>query len=113
MIEALASYHARIGEWNTALELWEHAPLDQPFNREALTGIVKIHAARALVHARQGLLIVNQLKQSPSTDLEIQLPGNEAGMLVDTEKALRKLERALEKVAPATVQKALGLERTQ
>jgi tetratricopeptide (TPR) repeat protein len=48
LIEALARYHARIGEWNTALELWEHAPLDQPFNQDALTRIVEIHSHTGL-----------------------------------------------------------------
>lgn len=109
VIEALARYHARIGEWDRALVLWKHAPLDGVFNLEALTGIVEIHAARALVQAKAGLSIVEQLKQSPNGELEIQLPGNEAGILADIEEELRKLERRLGKVVPAKRRKELGM----
>lgn len=113
LIEALAVYHARIGQWDTALELWQHAPLDQPFNQEAITGVVLIHAARALVYAREGLEIVEKVKQTPTGELQIPLLGNEAAILGGTENALRKLEHALRKVVPAEVQKAFGLDQTR
>jgi hypothetical protein len=40
MIEALASYYARIRNWDRAFDLWQVAPRDQPFARRAATGTI-------------------------------------------------------------------------
>ena len=63
VIQVLAEYFAQIGDLEAALDLWERAPLDQPFRQNALSGIVKIHLARALESVRSGLLALDELRK--------------------------------------------------
>lgn len=43
LIEALASFFARTHAWDKANTLWQQAPLDQPFRRNALSGVAELH----------------------------------------------------------------------
>src|SRR5882724_7934293 len=47
LLDTLGSFFARTHEWDHAIRAWQLAPLAEPFRRDALSGIVKIHLARA------------------------------------------------------------------
>ena len=47
-LTGLGEYYSGIQRWDDALAAWEHMPLEQPFRRDALNGIVQIHLANAL-----------------------------------------------------------------
>jgi hypothetical protein len=47
ILTALGAFFSRTGRWSSAIEAWEAMPLEQPFRRDALSGIVKICLARA------------------------------------------------------------------
>src|SRR5256885_2211092 len=49
MIDALASYHLRLGNCAAALELWRNAPEEPCFDRQRLCGVAR---ARAIADAR-------------------------------------------------------------
>jgi hypothetical protein len=100
MIDALASYHVELGNRDTALALWEESPNEPCFQRQRLCGIVKIHLARALEAAKSGLAKVAAARINFDLSTEVQLPGNTAAMLSDSEGELTRLERDIEKLIP-------------
>jgi hypothetical protein len=109
LIEALASFFARTRDWDKAIALWENTPMEEPFRRNALEGIIRIHLARAFEAAERGLQIIRELKQHPHDKLELSLPGNELGMFRDDEKALLKFKQGIEKLLPGKARKNLGI----
>jgi len=109
LIEALATYHAYVGEWSEAFELWSAAPRNQPFGRNAAVGRVELCLVKALGIIREEL---ETLAVMPvETDQELMLPGNALGMRQDTEKELEKFQRALEKLVSAERRSDLGVNR--
>jgi hypothetical protein len=108
LLEALACFLARTHRWSDAIELWQHAPLDQPFRRNALSGIVKIHLARAFEAIESGLKALAELKRNP--ELSLCLPGNDLGMTQQAEKELLKFRRGIEKLLPTERRKELGIQ---
>jgi hypothetical protein len=109
LIEALASFFARTHHWGAAIELWQQAPLDQPFRRDALTGIVQLHLACAYESIEIGLQKLSELKESPDTATALCLPGNDSGLTKHAEKALLKFKRGIEKLLPPKARKQLGI----
>jgi tetratricopeptide (TPR) repeat protein len=107
LLEALASFFARRHDWDRAISAWQHAPLEEPFRRDALRGIVKIHLARAFEAIDSGLKVLAKLKQNP--ELSLCLPGNDLQLTQDAEKELLKFKRGIEKVLPEKVRKNLGM----
>jgi len=69
-------------------------PLEQPFRRNALSGIVKAHLALALESAKRGLQL---------------LPNNDEKMTVQAERELLKFKRGIEKLLPEKVREDLGM----
>ena len=98
MIDALTSYHVRLCNWDVALKLWEEAPDEPCFQRQRLTGIVKIHLARALEAAKDGLTKVAADRIDLEIGNEVPLPGNRAEVLDQTERELKELEGAIDKI---------------
>jgi hypothetical protein len=109
LIEALASFFARTHHWGAAIELWQQAPLYQPFRRDALAGIVQLHLAFAYESIEIGLRKLSELKESPDTASALCLPGNDSGLTKHAEKALLKLKRGIEKLLPEKARKQLGM----
>lgn len=111
LIEAVASYHARVRNWQRALELWTLAPRDQPLSSNASTGISEVFMAGALESVQNELTVVAELKRSGPQDREmlLSLPGTEEGLLDDTEKRLLRTKRGLERLLPERRRVALGL----
>ncbi len=103
MSDALASHCLQIGEWETALELWREAPDEATFQRQKLCGIVKVHLLQALQAAKAGLAKVAAARADLDLNTEVQLPKNRATLLNDTERDLRKLQSAIEKLLPQAV----------
>lgn len=106
LVEALAVYSARNGDWDKALNLWHQAPLDQPCQQNALCGIVRIHLARALQSVNTGLQFLDRLKKQP--DQESGPTINHEALTSDAEKELLLYKRHLEKLLPLSRRLALG-----
>jgi len=98
MINALATYYLRIGEWESALELWRQAPAESTFERQRLCGIVKVHLLQALEAARTGLAKVAAAQQHADLSMEVQLPGNNAALSRDAERDLKSLKDRIDKL---------------
>ena len=109
LIEALARFFARMHDWSAAMELWRQAPLDQPFRRDALIGIVRLHLACAHESVAVGLQKLSELQQTPDTGSELCLPGNDLAMTKDAEKELLKVKRGIDKLLPEETRKQLGM----
>lgn len=108
LVEALAIYHARIGEWSEAFELWSRAPRDEPLSHNAATGRVELCLVKALALIRGELATLRGLPFD--VEGELALPGNTDGMRKETEVELRKFQRALEKLVPAERRLELGFD---
>jgi len=107
LLDALARFFARTHEWDRAISAWQHAPLDQPFRRDALSGIVKTHLACAFETIERGLKALADLKQNP--ELSLCLPENDFNLTLEAEKELVKFKRGIEKLLPDRVRKDLGM----
>jgi hypothetical protein len=109
LIESLASFFARMHQWDKAIALWRQAPLDQPFRRNALSGIVELHLACAYESIEAGLRKLSELKANPDNENELCVPGNDLGMTKDAQTELRKFKRGIQKLLPEKARKELGV----
>lgn len=109
LIEALACYHARRREWDVALALWSDALRSQPLAGNAAVGTVEVFIAGALDVIMRELQTIGAFLKQPPSELELSLPGIEEELLRDTEKALLRLKRGLERLVPEQRRQALGL----
>jgi tetratricopeptide (TPR) repeat protein len=100
MSDALAAYYLRIGDWDAALQFWQQAPAEPAFQRQRLCGIVKARLLQALQAAKAGLITVAAERREPDLSTEIELPGNTATLMSDTERELKDLQHALERLIP-------------
>jgi len=110
LLTALARYYSRTRRWYDATNAWEHMPLEQPFRRDALSGIVKIHLARALRAIDRGLKALSELKADPDGENQLSLPGNDLKLTLDAEKELLKYKSGIEKLLPEKARKELGVD---
>ena len=85
-------------------------PLEQPFRRDALSGIVKIHLARALRAIYRGLQALSELKKKADNENQLSLPGNDLALTARAEKELLKFKRGIERLLPAKARKNLGID---
>jgi hypothetical protein len=109
LLEALARFSARTHNWSAAIEYWRQAPLDQPFRRNALSGIVKIHLGRAWEAIERGLQLLSELRQKPNIEDSIALPNNEVGLTRGTERQLLKFKRGISRLLSEKARKELGM----
>src|SRR5439155_2490898 len=112
LLTALARYYSRVRRWYDATNAWEHVPLEQPFRRDALSGIVKIHLARALRAIDRGLKALSELKENPDSENQLSLPGNDLALTAQAEKELLKFKRGIEKVLTGKARKELGMSES-
>lgn len=110
ILTALGAFFSRSRRWSGAIEAWEAMPLEQPFRRDALSGIVKIHLAGAFEAAERGLQWLAELKKNPNSENELCLPGNDEALTRDAEKELLKFKRGIEKLLTEKVRKELGVD---
>jgi len=109
ILTALGAFFSRTGRWSGAIEAWEAMPLEQPFRCNALSGIVKIHLARAFEAVECGLQRLAELKENPNNDNELCLPGNDLKLTLDAERDLLKFKRGIDKLLPKETRKQLGI----
>ena len=109
ILTVLGAFFSRTRRWSGAIEAWEAMPLEQPFRRDALSGIVKIHLAGAFEAAECGLQWVAELKDNPNNENELCLPGNDEGLTRDAEKELLKYKRGIDRLLPRETRKQLGI----
>src|SRR6266516_150422 len=109
LLTALARYYSRIRRWYDSTNAWEHMPLEQPFRRDALSGIVKIHLARALRAIYRGLQALSELKKKADNENQLSLPGNDLALMAQAQKELLKFERRISKLLPEKAWKELGI----
>ncbi|PYJ72283.1 MAG: hypothetical protein DME75_05345 [Verrucomicrobia bacterium] len=110
LLTALARYYSRIRRWYDSTNAWEHMPLEQPFRRDALSGIVKIHLARALRAIYRGLQALSELKKKADNENQLSLPGNDLALTARAEKELLKFQRGIERLLPGNARKNLGID---
>lgn len=113
ILAALGAFFSRTRRWSAAIEIWEAMPLEQPFRRDALSGIVKLHLASALEAAERGLQWVAELKENPNNENGLCLPGNDLALTDEAEKELLKFKRGIEKLLPDKARKELGITRDE
>ena len=113
LMDCLAEYLVRKGEWNEAIRIWETVQLDPIKMESGVVGIMEIHAARALQSTRAGLQLVEKAKMNFDADLETTLPGNEKVRWAQTEKKLRRFEKMLQKILPEKRRKEMGIDRNR
>jgi tetratricopeptide (TPR) repeat protein len=107
LIETLAPFLARTRRWDEAIAIWQRAPLDQPFRRDALSGIVRILLGRAWEAIGNGLKALSELKRNP--ELSLCAPKNDLGLTCDAERELLKFKRGIETLLPEKARKELGI----
>src|SRR6266536_1212793 len=107
ILTALGEFFSRIHQWDDAIATWEHMPLEHPFRRDALSGIVKIHLARAVESIERGLQLLSELKKNPDRENQLSLPGNDLALTAQAEKELLKFKRRIEKLLPEKARKEL------
>jgi len=100
LVEALADYHAYIGDLSTAEAYWRLAPPEQPFFESAARGLVEIQAVRGHAYVAAGHAILEKTDAEAGGWLDIVLPGNEKGRLADAYKDLQKYSAALSRIVP-------------
>ncbi len=101
LLAPMAYYCERIGRLEQAENYWLLASeLDEPLLQNALSGLVKIQAVRALEFIRQGLIQIEKFKENTDEATVVRLPGNHDQLLADTKKELEIYREALEKIVP-------------
>jgi len=108
LIEALARYCARCGDWSEAYALWQDAPRNEPFAINASIGMVELYVMKAMQVLQSELRLLETSR--PAGDLEISLPGNEQGRIEDARRVLLKLKSGLKRIVPLDRQKKLGFD---
>lgn len=109
LIDALSAYYTRIGEWDKAEALWEQSPRDEVPARQTAVGLVELFLARALKKARKELATAASLRKRINPVLTMSHPGLDDALHNGTERDLRRLEKAIEKILPPKRQKDFGL----
>jgi hypothetical protein len=105
----LAGFFARAGKWDEAIAVLEIVRNDKIFCRDAVTGMVEIHAARALLAIKHGLALVEKFNREFDPKRETTLPGNDKTIQQQAEKQFHKLRNMLAKIVSEKRQKELGI----
>ena len=100
LLDALADYHAQIGELDPAESYWSVSPPEQPLFQSAAQGIVQVQAVRGKywVAAAQRALGDSDVPLGDHT--ELVLPGNAKNLARNTSKDLNKYLAAFERIVP-------------
>jgi tetratricopeptide (TPR) repeat protein len=103
MSDALAAYHLRTGDFESALKIWREAPAEPAFQRQKLCGIARAHLLQALEAAKTGLVTLAGKKWSDPSS-EIRLQGNAPTLISDAERELEDLRNAIKRLIPEMVE---------
>jgi tetratricopeptide (TPR) repeat protein len=100
LIDALAQYHAQIGELGAAEDYWIHAPEEEPFFENAARGLVKIEAIRGQFYVMAGELSFEHMRPEANRELDLVIPANSKARMSDVLKDLKRYSAALYRVVP-------------
>ena len=101
LLTAMAGYCQQTGQLAEAERYWlRSSELDEPMLPNALSGLVKIQAVRALGHVRCGLEQIQKFKGNNCKVTMTMLPGNHDQLLADARKELETYRETLEKMVP-------------
>jgi tetratricopeptide (TPR) repeat protein len=101
LLTAMADYCQQTGQLAEAERYWlRSSELDEPMLQNALSGLVKIQAARALEHVQRGLEQIEKFKGNICKATMTILPGNHDQVLADAKKELETYRGTLEKIVP-------------
>jgi hypothetical protein len=102
LLDALARYHAQLGQLGTAENYWKVvAALDEPFARNGMTGLVEIQAVRGLFYVVTGLCQIEDYKKRGTDDQAITLPHKRDAVLAQAERHLKRYQKDLERIVPS------------
>ena len=111
LIDALASYYARCGEWSRAFDLWLATPPGGVLVGNAANGLVELFIVCALDVIQWELGALAKLPSDP--DMDLALPGNNDAIQRDVKNQLLKFKGLLAKAVPTERRKELGLRKSQ
>jgi len=106
---SLAEFYARAGEWEQAIEFWQPLRTDRGLAESAILGIVEARLAQALRGVREGLAALREMQANPDPELAITLRGKEDLRWRQTQKKLRRVGRAIERVLPKKSHNDFGM----
>jgi len=110
LLLCLAECLVRAGKWDGAISVLERVQTNETFCRNAVTGIVEIHASRALLALRQGFQFIERFNRNFDPETEIMLPGNDRAVQEQAAKEFRRLQKILESIVPRKRWKGLLIE---
>ncbi len=100
LVDALADYHAQIGDLNTAEAYWRMAPPEEPLFESAARRLVELQAARGHAYVAAMRATLEKAFAEADCSLDLMLPGNEKARLADVCKTLQKYSAALSRIVP-------------
>jgi hypothetical protein len=109
LLLCLAEYLVRKGKCAESIAVLEAVQADATFHRNAVTGIVEIHAVRAWLALRLGFQRIGQFNRNFDPETELTVPGNDKAVQEQAAKEFRRLQKTLEKILPEKRRKELGL----
>ena len=109
LLDTLARFFERTHEWDRAIAIWQQMPPDQPFRRDALSGIVKIHLARAFEAIERGLRLLMKVKEQQNSEASLCRSAQDLEITLDAGKELLKFKRGIEKLLPKETRKRFGI----
>ena len=110
LVEALASYHARMRNWEQAIALRSQVPSGQPGLPNAAAAIAELHIASAIGVLDAELARIEKLRSGTERDpdLALSLPGIEDDLLTETELNLSHMKRLIARMLPKNRRPAVG-----
>lgn len=101
LLDALATYHAQLGDLDAAEKYWQEvARLDEPFADNGLSRLVDIQVVRAMLYVKTGLLQIEEFGKKGDDAQAITLPRNRDAILRQAERRLKRYQKSLEKIVP-------------
>ena len=88
LLEGLAEYLVRTGDWNLALDIWKLTQYEPLQTRQSVISIMEVHVACALQAIQQGLQLTEKFKGNIDPEMETTVPGNEKGRFEEARKQL-------------------------
>ncbi len=111
LLDALADYHAQIGELDSAESYWSVSPPEQPLFQSAAQALVQAQAVRGKYWVAAVQRAVEDSDAPLGDHTELILPGNADSLSRRTFKKLTRYLAALESIVPEMEMWRFGVER--
>lgn len=109
LLDAMADYSARVGDWATAAHCWSHMLIEDPLGQNGIRGLVELSVVQAIAYVDEGLRKVADYRKNSKREQEIILPGNERKWLRELEGKLLSYRKHLTKLVPLERQREFGM----